>query len=133
MKSAVYEALGDATGREVPKVQAMDISKSSNGYRVEIRFAINGNGVDDLSATDAQADVRNVFKALYQNEIALTSVQLTGTYPVTQPSGVVMEMPVLKCTLSATQASDINWDVISSDELFYSLTSVWCQPSISAK
>jgi hypothetical protein len=51
---------------------------------VEIRFAINGNGADDISATDVQADVRNVLKALYQNDIALTSVQLTGTYPITQ-------------------------------------------------
>jgi len=95
-----------------------------------VRFAVTDCGSENTLQTTARDDVQRIMQALYQSDIPMASVQMVGTFPVTDPNGIVMETVILECNLNAARAEGVNWDTIDSDGLFSQLDSLWWHPSI---
>jgi hypothetical protein len=121
----VRQGVGETWQRGLPAVQGTTVSESAAGYIVQARFSISR-----ADMADARETVLRVMKALYQSQVPVASVQLTGTYPLADVYGNVAETEVLKCGLSLATAETIKWDSLQSDELFSRLDSVWWHPSL---
>lgn len=129
----VHQALGEYNRGEIPKVQGIDMRKSANGFIVAIRFNIDADSSESLARHSAQADVYSVARVLYQSRIPIAHIKMTGTFPLEDPYGFVMETEVLKLSLSSATAQEINWNTVHYNDLFNLLDSVWWHPSISAE
>ena len=126
----VGDELGNTWQREMPKIQGMNVLESSDGHIIQVRFSIDESGSAGSTAVSAQENVLCVMGALFQSQVPVASVKMTGTFPVTDPYGFVRETEVLKCGLSSATAEGIDWGSISSGELFNRLDTVWWHSSI---
>jgi hypothetical protein len=130
IKDTIAETLTQAPGREVPKIQGVDIIGPVDGYVVQIRFAgtvENGQPVAD----NVRAEAAAIMRALFNGDAPINAVGLTVTCPVAQPFGAPLETVVLKCTLNQASTDGINWNNISDDELFETMDHVWWHASIN--
>jgi len=128
-RDIIYQTMGQDSGREVPKVQAVDIIGPLDGYVVLVRFAIASHDQTTPTREIARAEATALLKALYQSNVPVTSVSLSATYPMAQPYGQALETVVLKCTLDEASAG-VNWSTVSSAELFSVMDDVWWHPSL---
>ena len=126
----VGDELGKSWQREMPKIQGMNVLESPDGHIIQVRFSIDESGSAGSTAVSAQENVLSVMGALFQSQNPIASVRMTGTFPVTDPYGFVRETAVLKCGLSSAAAEGIDWDNISSGELFSQLDTLWWHSSI---
>lgn len=133
ISSMVHQALGERNRGEIPKVQGIDMQELGNGFVVAVRFCIDADSSGSLVRHNAQVDVYNVARALYQSGIPIAHIKMTGTFPLEDPYGFVMETEVLKLSLSSATAQEINWNTIHYNDLFNLLDSVWWHPSISVE
>jgi hypothetical protein len=129
IKDTIGETLTQAPGREVPKIQAVNIIGPVDGYVVQIRFA--GTAANQLTVADSiRAEAAAIIRALFNGDAPINTISLAVTYPVTQPFGAPLETAVLKCTLNQSGADGVNWNNISDDELFEIMDNVWWHASI---
>ena len=126
----VHARLGESWQRGLPAVQGITVNESPYGYIVKVRFAVTDCGAENTLSASARDDVQRIMQALYQSDIPMASVQMVGTFPVTDPNGMVRETTILKCNLNAARVEGINWDTIDTDGLFGQLDSLWWHPSI---
>ena len=126
----VGDELGNTWQRDLPKIQGMNVLESSDGHIIQVRFSISEGDLEDSIAVRAQENVLSVMGALFQSQNPVASVQMTGTYPIKDPYGFVRETAVLKCGLNSATAAEIDWDGISSGELFSRLNNLWWHSSV---
>ena len=126
----VRQELGESWQRGLSTVQGITINETQDGYIVQVRFSISDSNEGNLIQASAQEDVQRIMKALYQSQVPIASVQMTGTFPVADPYGFVRETEVLECGLGSSTAERLDWNSIQGDGLFNQLDSLWWHPSV---
>jgi len=117
IEEIVKDELGKGN-RDVDKISKIDVLGSkTDGYIVNIHFALDDNLSGDYIKKGALMDVYDVLGQLYQSDIPIKSVFFLGTFSMKDKYGNVSESMVMKYELDRETANKINWSNFSYNDL----------------
>ena len=129
ISNAIHQAIGETSTNDISRIRALDIIVTENGYIILARLNMESNIPKNHIKDSTQINTTNILKALYQGEIPISSVCISGMLPLEDPNGFMRDTEILKASLNSATARDINWDTINHTDLFTQLDYVWWHPS----
>jgi hypothetical protein len=131
LSDTVHQALGEGFRNGIPKVLGIDVIQYQGSFHISVSFSIDAGSLGEPERESAVADTYNVARALYQSNIPVARLNMTGIFfPPEDRYGLKKEAVVLEMSLSQATVADIEWNTIRHNELLSMCDTLWLHPSV---
>ena len=132
ISNMIHNALHESNVSGESEIRGLDIMWSPNGYIILVRLNIDSENSDIDARSAVQRNVNDITGALFRSDVPISAVNIAGMCPMVDTYGYMRDIEVLKVSMSASTAVEINWNKDHYKDIFDLCDYAWLHSCLEA-